>query len=289
MDYFNNVTDPAVSIESALAASSAGLPSGGIPPFGEIESTRWGIGVNTLMFLTAPNFSYQDSIQNNSVGQLLPPQTTYTGGTFTGPTITGGTTVNMTINNPTMSGGTGSGITFYNPTFYNPTLYNPITISGGSGFVNPMTTIGDMIYGGVAGTPLRLSAPPSISGGTGYFLAISGGGTPFWNRGISLAQLNGAAGGNIYLNSITGNIIGLSSVAYASVTFTFGTTGLPPGTSFTPLFVWLTPTAGSSTSNGMLYSVQNNTLGVNNSFKADIRMDNGSNSNIYVLALGTVQ
>lgn len=46
--------------------------------------------------------------------------------------------------------------------------------SGGSGMTNPMTTLGDLIYGGVSGTPSRLGA-----GAAGDILTIVGG-LPAW-------------------------------------------------------------------------------------------------------------
>lgn len=46
----------------------------------------------------------------------------------------------------------------------------------GVGFENPMTTLGDLIYGGAAGTPTRLG----IATTAGYELAVSSGGIPYW-------------------------------------------------------------------------------------------------------------
>lgn len=56
-----------------------------------------------------------------------------------------------------------------------------VAASGGSGMTNPMTTAGDIIYGGTSGTPTRLGAGTST-----YVLTSNGAGTaPSWQPAAS--------------------------------------------------------------------------------------------------------
>lgn len=85
-------------------------------------------------------------------------------------------------------------------TFGGTTAVNNLTISGtctgcsGSGFANPMTTLGDLIAGGTSGAPSRLGV-----GSTGQVLTVSGGGQPSWANipASSLSALSQDGSGNI--------------------------------------------------------------------------------------------
>ena len=83
-----------------------------------------------------------------------------------------------------------------------------ITVSSGvissAGLTNPMTTAGDIIYGGTSGTPTRLAA-----GTPGYLLQTNGASAPTW-----VAAPSGGGGGGMTL--ISTSVLGTTT---ASVTF----------------------------------------------------------------------
>jgi hypothetical protein len=58
--------------------------------------------------------------------------------------------------------------------------------------VNPMTTTGDMVTGGVTGAPLRLPNGPA-----GAVLGSGGGTTPTWQTQVTTLPPNGPAGGDL--------------------------------------------------------------------------------------------
>jgi len=80
-------------------------------------------------------------------------------------------------------------------------------IGNGTALSNPMTSNGDIIYGGVAGTPLRL-------GGSAGFLKSTGAAAPAWSA-ITMNDVAGSMGGDVTgaLTSNTVNSVGGSSAA----------------------------------------------------------------------------
>lgn len=102
---------------------------------------------------------------------------------------------------------------------------------GGSGFANPMTTEGDLIYGGSSGTATRLAA-----GTSGYLLSSQGtGGPPLWVP----------AGLSNPMTTLGDVIVGASSGTPARLAV--GTNGqvLTANSSATDGVDWETPSGGS--------------------------------------------
>lgn len=112
-------------------------------------------------------------------------------------------------------------------TFTSNTLNIPnYTLTGLGGFANPMTTLGDMIYGGTSGTPTRLEGQTT---GSTFFLSQTGTGTasnvPIW-KAIAGADVTGAALTKTDDTNVTLTLGGVSSAALLrTVSLTLGWTG----------------------------------------------------------------
>lgn len=99
-----------------------------------------------------------------------------------------------------------------------------ITITGTDvGFANPMTTLGDIIYGGTSGAPTRL-------GGSAGFLKSTGAAAPTWSSIAAgdipnLENLNGTldvASGGTGAGTLTGIVVGNGASAMTAVAGTGG-------------------------------------------------------------------
>ncbi len=87
------------------------------------------------------------------------------------------------------------------------------TGGGGGGMTNPMTTAGDVIYGGASGTPARL---PIGTSGQGYTVAS---GSPAWASPVTKTVINSVMSSDY--SSITGPFsnVGLSVVLPTAGTY----------------------------------------------------------------------
>lgn len=117
-----------------------------------------------------------------------------------------------------------------NGTTYDLSADRSWTISSG-GMTNPMTTLGDIIYGGASGTPTRLGI-----GTNGYVLQVQSGNPAWFNLfGTSntwslsqTIQLNGAANRTLILQPMSGSssATSFSGAAGAAVSFSSGAFGI---------------------------------------------------------------
>jgi len=94
----------------------------------------------------------------------------------------------------------GNQVAYYSGNYYGCIAGTWTQFGSGGGFVNPMTTEGDMIYGGASGAATRLGA-----GTSGYVLESQGSGSPLvWapstggaSSGTNLIQVSNGSGGFI--------------------------------------------------------------------------------------------
>lgn len=126
---------------------------------------------------------------------------------------------------PSQTGNSGKYLTT------NGTTVSWATVSGGGGMTNPMTTAGDIIYGGASGTPTRLGI-----GTTNYFLQ-AGASAPTWFNLFGTANTwtttqtilwNNGVSRSLILNAFTGSTSGtsFSGAAGTAVSFASGNYGI---------------------------------------------------------------
>lgn len=198
-------------------------------------------------------------LANSSGGTLQLLSTSNTGLTLEGRTGFWYWTVAISI---TAGGGTVTdGWSFFLPA--SPSSVDLYTLANSpvsSALTNPMTTLGDMISGGVSGTPVRLAG--STASTIDVLTSTGSGGSataPAWQNGYSLfdaagtAALTGAAG------TAYAQVIGAAGTAYTNqyavpISGTAMTGPLSPGVSA------LTQAAGTVAVNARAGNVFNGTL-----------------------------
>ena len=137
----------------------------------------------TVGDLIATTLSGNTRLPQGTVGTFLMSASTSTGLQWTAVDLSNGTSVTGNLPVTNLNNGTGaSGATFWRG--------DGTWATTPSGFANPMTTVGDIIVGGVVGTPERLAV-----GTNGYSLIANNGAA----YGVNWAQVSLSAG-------VTGNL-----------------------------------------------------------------------------------
>jgi hypothetical protein len=130
----------------------------------------------------------------------------------------GGTGVNNGSNTATLGGNlsTGGAVTFSGAYSFTGTLTAATSVTfptSGTLLANPITTAGDLIYGGASGAATRLAI-----GSNGNCLTVSGG-NPAWGSCGSASP--GGSSGQVQLNS-SGSFGGSANLTWSSPTLTIG-------------------------------------------------------------------